>query len=76
MGGDSMIPPLDLIALRKNETVWLGSAENLKHALEIARNRGPGRYIVYSHETEHKNYYEVTADGEVKLLDAAAERSE
>ena len=71
-----MIPPLDLLAIRKNETVWLCAAETLKHALEIARNRGAGRYIVFSHQTEHKNYYEVTADGEVKPLDSAAARSE
>jgi hypothetical protein len=70
-----MIPPLDLIALRNTESVWLCAAEDLKQALEIARHRGAGLYMVFSHQTEHKNYYEVTADGEVKLLDSAADCS-
>lgn len=64
-----MIPPLDLIALRNEETIWLCAAETLAQALEIARQRGQGKYIVFSHQTKHKNFYEVTSDGKVERVD-------
>jgi hypothetical protein len=63
-----MIPPLDLITVRNGETIWLCAAESLAQALEIARQRGEGKYIVFSHQTKHKNVYEVTSDGQINEI--------
>ena len=35
-----MIPPLDVFAISENEPVWLGPAETLVQALEIAQTIG------------------------------------
>ena len=62
-----MIPPLDLITVRNGETIWLCGAESVAQALEIARHRGQGKYLVFSHQTKHKGFYE-TPDGEIHEL--------
>ena len=63
-----MIPPLDLITVRNGETIWLCGAKSLAQALEIARQRGQGRYLVFSHQTKRKSFYEITPDGEIHEL--------
>ena len=63
-----MIPPLDLITVRNGETIWLCGAESVAQALEIARQRGQGKYLVFSHQTKHKSFYEITSDGEIHEL--------
>jgi len=63
-----MIPPLDLITIRNGETIWLCGAESVAQALEIARHRGQGKYVVFSHQTKHKSFYEITSDGEIHEL--------
>jgi hypothetical protein len=63
-----MIPPLDLITVRNGETIWLCGAESVAQALEIARRRGQGKYLVFSHQTKQKSFYEITSDGEIHQL--------
>lgn len=61
-----MIPPLDVFGLKNEEPVWLGCAETLVSALELARKNGTGRYFVFSHETGHKTMYVVNAEGAIR----------
>jgi hypothetical protein len=61
-----MIPPLDVLVLRKQEPVWLGCAETLVSALELGRKNGTGRYLVFSHEMGHKTLYVVNTEGAVR----------
>jgi len=41
----------------------LGCAESLAQAIELLRNTGSGSYFVFSEETGHKNFYEVSTEG-------------
>jgi len=66
-----MVAPLDVFAVVNGEPKWLGCAETLANALELARKHGVGSYFVFSQKTEHKNFYEVTADGTVATINAA-----
>jgi len=60
-----MIPPLDVFAISKDEPVWLGAAETLVQALEIAQTTGAGSYLVFWHQTGHKAMYMVDATGAI-----------
>ena len=60
-----MIPPLDVFAISKDEPVWLGAAETLVQALEIAQATGTGSYLVFWHQTGHKAMYMVDATGAI-----------
>ena len=42
--GKAMIPPLDVFAISKDEPVWLGAAETLVQALEIAQTTPSKRF--------------------------------
>jgi hypothetical protein len=67
----SMIPPLDLFAITANgEPLWVSAAETLPDAFKMARERGPGRYFVVSHETGNETMFEVDRDGEVRRVDS------
>jgi hypothetical protein len=67
-----MIPPLDVFALKDGKPQWLGYAETLAKALELAGKNGLGSYFVFSQETGHKTFYEISANGVVSRLLAPA----
>jgi len=56
-----MVAPLDVFAVKNSEPKWLGCAETLSTALDLALQHGEGSYFVFSQQTGHKNSYEVTA---------------
>lgn len=56
-----MVAPLDVFAVQQGEPKWLGCAETLGKALDLALQHGEGSYFVFSQETGHKNFYEVKA---------------
>jgi len=56
-----MVAPLDVFAVKNDEPKWLGCAETLSKALDLALQHGEGSYFVFSQQTGHKNFYEVTA---------------
>jgi len=58
-----MVAPLDVFALKDGGPMWLGCTETLAKALELALKHGEGSYFVFSHQTGHKNFYEVTPAG-------------
>ena len=58
-----MLPSLDVFEIENGKPMWLGCAETQAKALELVGNRGPGSYFVFSHQTGHKNFYEVTPVG-------------
>jgi hypothetical protein len=61
-----MIPPLDVFSVKLDrEPEWLGAAETLGKAVELIRASGPGSYFVFSQQTGHKNFFNVSADGNV-----------
>jgi hypothetical protein len=61
-----MIPPLDVFSIKNDEPTWISAADSAVHALEIAREKGTGIYLVLSHETGHKTMYVVDATGAVQ----------
>jgi len=65
-GGKVMRPPLDVFAIEKTGTVWLGAVETLEQALEIARKAGTGSYFVFSQRTGHKTRYVVDTAGTIR----------
>jgi hypothetical protein len=65
-GLQRMIPPLDVYSVRTDETSWLGPADSLEKALEIARQTGAGSYLIFSQTTGHKNFYEVDPNGTIQ----------
>ena len=58
-----MVPSLDVFSIENSEPTWLGSAEDLPQALEIARKKGTGSYFVFSQRTGRKLMYQVDASG-------------
>ena len=60
-----MVAPLDVFAVKNGEPKWLGCAESLAQAIELLRNTGSGSYFVFSQQTGHKNFYEVSTEGVV-----------
>ena len=64
LGGIFMIKPFDLFTVTGNdEPLWLSCAESLTEAIDAMRRRGPGRYLVISQTTGHKQSYEVRPEG-------------
>jgi hypothetical protein len=64
-----MIAPLDVFKLADGKGGrWIGCAETLPHALLVIRKNGAGKYLVFSHLSQHKEFYELTSQGEVVLL--------
>ena len=63
-----MIPPLDIFQVNGSEAVWLGTAESLLEALELARRKGTGSYMIFSHQTGHKTTYQVDAGGKIQPM--------
>jgi hypothetical protein len=43
-----MIPPFDVFSTTNNGPVWIGAAESLVQALQIARKKGTGSHFVFS----------------------------
>ena len=68
-----MIPQLDVFSIRHNEPEWLGPAETLVQALEMARENGAGTYLLFSPKTAHKTTCEVDAGGAIRLRSETAE---
>jgi hypothetical protein len=56
-----MVAPLDVVAVKNGQPTWLGCAQTLTKAFDIAIEHGDGSYLVFSQETGHRNLYEVTA---------------
>jgi len=71
-----MVPPLDVFSIKDNEPTWLGAADSLAQALEIARRQGAGSYFVFSHETGHKTMYQVDASGAIRARQSASSELE
>jgi len=64
-----MVAPLDIFAVQgRGQTKWLGCAQTLAKALELALKHGQGTYFVFSVETGHKNFYEVTEGGTINRV--------
>ena len=70
-----MVPPLDVFSIKNNEPTWLGAAESLAQALDIARRTGEGHYFVFSHETGHKTMYQVDPQGVIQPIQSSTPRS-
>jgi len=64
--GRVMIPPFDVFSTANNGPVWIGAAESLVQALQIARKKGTGSYFVFSLQTGCKTMYEVDATGAIR----------
>jgi hypothetical protein len=67
-----MIPPLDVFKVEKNEPSWLGFADTVVEAIEIARKRGSGVYFVFLHDIVSRKLYKIVSDGDGCSLDHAA----
>ena len=70
-----MIPPLDIFQVNGSEAVWVGAAQSLLEALELARRKGTGSYMVFSHHTGNKMMYEVDANGTIRPMKPNPEAS-
>jgi hypothetical protein len=68
-----MVPPLDVFADKDGELKWLGCAETLSKAFELAVGNGAGSYFVFSQETGHKNFFEVSSEGAVTRIPSPSE---
>ena len=64
-----MIPPLDVLSIRNNESTWLGPAETLIQALELMRQNGAGSYFIFSHQTGLKAMYQVDENRSVRPVE-------
>jgi len=60
-----MVAPLDVFAVNNGEPRWLGCAQSLAQAIDLLRESGSGSYFVFSQQTGHKNFYDVTVEGVV-----------
>ena len=65
-----MMPSLDVLSIRNNESTWLGPAETLMQALELMRQNGAGSYFIFSHQSGHKTMYQVDEHGSVRPVEA------
>jgi len=63
-----MFAPLDVFAVRNQRAEWVGCAETLAKALELICKAGTGSYFVFSDETNHKDFFEVSANGVLSLV--------
>lgn len=64
--------PLDIFAVRSNKPMWIQSAGNQDHVMELLRGRGEGSYFVVSADTGKRIDYSVGADGTVTASSATA----
>lgn len=62
-----MAAPLDVFAVKNNEPDCLGCAETLNKAVELMYQAGTGSYLVFSRETGHANFIEVSSNGIITL---------
>jgi hypothetical protein len=60
-----MVAPFDVLTVTDAKPTWLGCADTLSKALELASKNGSGLYLVYSQQNEQKNVYEVTSGGSI-----------
>ena len=65
-----MMPSLDVLSIRNNESTWLGPAKTRIQALEVMRQNGAGSYLIFSHQTGHKTMYQVDEHGSVRPVEA------
>ena len=56
-----MISTLDVFAVQDEKPRWVGCAETLAKALDLAVQHGDGLYYIFSQQTGRKNFYEVTS---------------
>ena len=68
-----MVPPLDLFSVKDGKLEWLGCAETLSKAFELAIRNGAGSYFAFSQETGHKNFFEVSSEGAVTRIPSSSE---
>ena len=69
-----MMPPLDVLSIRDNESTWLGPAKTLIQALlGMMRENGAGSYFVFFHQTGHKTMYQVDEHGSVRPVEAESQ---
>lgn len=65
-----MVASLDVFVVENGEPKWLSCAETLTEAIESIRKTGCGSYFIFAQQTEHKAFYEVSAEGVVSQVDA------
>ena len=63
-----MVAPLDVFAVRNQRAHWVGCAETLAKALDVMCNAGTGSYFVFSEETNHKDFFEISPRGVLSLI--------
>ena len=68
-----MMPSLDVLSIRNNESTWLGPAETLIQALEVVRQNGAGSYFIFFHQTRHKTMYQVDENRSVRSVEAESQ---
>ena len=68
-----MMPSLDVLSIRNNESTWLGPAETLIQALGMMRQNGAGSYFIFFHQTGHKTMYQVDEHGSVRPVEAESQ---
>ena len=68
-----MMPPLDVLSIRNNESTWLGPAKTLIQALELMRQNGAGSYFIFFHQTGRKTRYQVDEHGSVRPVEAESQ---
>ena len=68
-----MMLPLDVFRVDLKDPLWLGPAETVVQALEIAQKSGTGRYMVFSHQPGHKTMYVVDLQGAVQAVGQESE---
>ena len=65
-----MMPPLDVLWIRNNESTWIGPAKTVVQALEVMRQNGAGSYFIFVHQTGYKMMYQVDEHGSVRPVEA------
>ena len=64
-----MVKTLDVFAVNDEKPRWVGCAETLAKALDVAIEHGEGLYFVCSLQTGKKDFYEVTS-GSISPVDS------
>jgi hypothetical protein len=62
-----MLSGLDVFQFDGKGPLWIGFAESVAQALDIARRQGMGRYLVFSQQTGHKETFTVDLQGQAHL---------
>ena len=61
----NMIASLDVFKVGEDgSSVWLREAASLQEALAFIRARGEGHFFILSQTTGHRDYYDVTENGD------------